>query len=169
MMPRWSKNDYEMVASVLRTTEMTEHERASLTSSFGWTFSADNPVFNEPRFIDAIYEGKLKRPSLRHGGWSRKDYEMVADTIRRSSISDATQALVAQAFADRFYFDNPTWFSSDKFYTRALGSDYKTRIFHHGPTRAEQAEAAWRAKHGFPSTPLRRRPEVRVKPYRRVR
>src|SRR3990167_3025168 len=96
--------------------------------------------------------------------WTKKDYVMVADVLHYANISEARRAVVAQAFADRFYFDNKQ-FVSDKFFQRAVGPDYRTRTYRFGPTEEEEKDVVWRAKHNFP---IRRRP-VRVQEYTRRR
>ena len=177
-MPTWTKKDYVMVSMVLREVPLDDRldtkdgDRDILVQAFASRFHKDNPSFDSTRFDAAVFRGEfyktLREP--RRGGWTRQDYEMVADVLKNSIASDAAKAITAQFFADRFYYDNSR-FKADLFFRRALGEDFKTRVFHYGPTVEEEADVAWRAKHGFPSpTPLRRHPRrVHVKPYRRAR
>src|SRR5207244_3578355 len=86
--------------------------------------------FDSSRFDAAVYRGEFYKTSMdtRRGHWSRQDYEMVADVLKNSIASDAAKAVVAQGFADRFWYDNPN-FKPDLFFKRALGPDYKERTY----------------------------------------
>lgn len=156
-MPTWTKKDYEMVARTLRDSPISDGERDILVQAFANRFAGDNPLFDRSRFDAAVFRGEIYRGSTaRHGGWTRQDYVAVAEILRGSIVSDAARAVVAQTFADRFYYDNPN-FKSNLFYRAALGPDYETRAF------------MWPS----PSTVIggspRRRPQVRVQSHRRAR
>lgn len=114
-MPKWSKKDYEMVASVLRSVPiLSMEERARLADDFKSHFRADaGNLFDGARFDRAVHEGKLFRPSgrIRVAGkrsWRRQDYEMVASVLRRNTeTSDQAKMELAWRFAVVFGEDNP--------------------------------------------------------------
>ena len=170
-MATWTKKDYEMVAQVLREAPLDDRldtkdgDRDILVQAFAQRFRNDNPLFDSSRFDAAVFRGETTRKSTaRHGGWTRQDYEMVADVLKNSVASDMSKAITAQLFADRFYYDNSN-FKPDIFYRRALGADYKTRDFM--PRRAESPFPEMeRASRFAGRRPARR---VRVSGYRRAR
>ncbi|TLZ48628.1 MAG: hypothetical protein E6K18_08665 [Methanobacteriota archaeon] len=53
---------------------------------------------------------------------------MVADVIKNSIASDAAKTVVAQMFADRFYYDNSN-FKQEIFFKRIFGPDFKERSY----------------------------------------
>ena len=118
-----------MVARVLRDSPIEHGERDILAQAFANRFRADNPLFDSSRFDAAVFRGEIHRGSTaRHGGWTRQDYEMIADTLRQAPIPDAARVVAAQTFADRLYYDNPR-FDNERFYFAALGSGYRERVF----------------------------------------
>src|SRR5439155_4399184 len=123
-----------MVAEVLRQAPLDDRldtkdgDRDILVQAFASRFYQDNERFDSSRFDAAVFRGELTHRSHSRGGWHKSDYEMIADVIRESIASDAAKAVVAQGFADRFYYDNSN-FKEDIFFRRIFGADYQSRTY----------------------------------------
>ena len=152
-----------MVARVLRDSPIEHGERDILAQAFANRFGADNPLFDSSRFDAAIFRGEIYRGSTaRHGGWTRQDYEMIADVLRNAPISGAARVVTAQTFADRLYYDNPR-FNANIFFKRAVGPDYETAVYRWNRDRwARELSVPARGVERF-----RRPAEVHVRQHRR--
>jgi len=170
-MPKWTKKDYEMVAEVLRNSPLDDRldtkdgDRDILVQAFASRFYEDNERFDSSRFDAAVFRGELThRSTARHGGWTKMDYEMVADVIRESIASDAAKAIVAQMFADRFYYDNPN-FKQEMFFRRIFGPGFESRVYKRDVyTRYEPSHDEYATTLG---REVYRRPDVRVRRHQR--
>jgi hypothetical protein len=48
-----SRKDFELIARVLRSAELSRADRATLAASFAAALSSTNPAFNRERFMRA--------------------------------------------------------------------------------------------------------------------
>ena len=48
-----TRKDYEKIAKILKTTDLEDHQRASLSVSFASVCREDNPRFDVDRFLRA--------------------------------------------------------------------------------------------------------------------
>ena len=81
-MAHFSKRDYEIVATILRRSDISDTDRARLTNAFMDVFIADNPAFIGPKFIDAVFQGpetpqerKIREKSIRSLGRAVRQYD----------------------------------------------------------------------------------------------
>lgn len=117
-MPTWTKKDYEAVAEVLYTTEMTEDERNYLASNFGHAFQADNFRFDAMRFMAAVRHGELWHRSGKQPRWTSRTFKEIARILKAAratrQISEETHARLVRQFAEKSAQTNPR-FDAERF------------------------------------------------------